>query len=53
MIFPALFFDSEADVLDNLGKPVGPDVRMGIDQDLGVGSEIDKLVKHFLYVSPL
>ena len=44
--------DAVADVLDNFRETVGAYVRVGIDKDLRIGSEVDELLQDFADVSP-
>ena len=53
MIFTAFGFDAFTDIGDDLRKTVRTDVRMGVNQDLGVGSEVHELVEDFPDISPL
>ena len=47
MNLSAVVRDATADVLDHFREPIRADVRMGVDQNSRIGSEVDELMKHF------
>ena len=52
MVLSPMVLDAAADIFDNPGQPVRPQMRMGIDEDVRIGPETDQLMEHFPDVAP-